>query len=296
MSADNMTGVVRLNCGADEAEVNTLGAEAIAWRVDGRALLWRADPAIWPRTSPVLFPIVGRVRGGTLSIGGRPYPIGIHGFAAASRFEVVQRSEDAVLLRLTDNAATREAFPYGFRLDVFYRLTSCGLTVTFEVNNPCDGLLPYALGLHPGFAWPFSGSRRDGHRIEFEREERAEIPVITPDGLFGRASRAVPLDGLMLPLSEALLANEALCFLDARSRSVRFIAPDGAAIRIAMQDFPHIALWSRPGAPFLSIEAWTGHGDPDGFAGDISEKPSMRWLAPAACARHAIRLTYEAGA
>jgi hypothetical protein len=96
-----------------------------------------------------------------------------------------------------------------------------------------------------------------------------------------------------LLLSEDLLANEALCFLNARSRSLRFVAPDGAAIRLELQDFPHIALWSRPPASFLCIEAWTGYGDPEGFAGDISAKPSMRFLPAGARAEHAIRLTYE---
>ena len=290
-----MTGVIRLASGADEAEVDTLGAEAVALRVDGKALLWKADPAIWHRTSPVLFPIVGRVRNGKLSIGGRSYPIGVHGFAATSRFEVVRRSDDALLLRLADDGAMRESFPYSFRLDVGYRLISCGLAVTFQVDNPGVDFLPYALGLHPAFAWPFSGGGRSGYRIEFEREERADVPVITPDGLFSRVRRLVPIDGLTLRLTDALLAHEALCFLDARSRSVRFVAPDGAAIRMGMENFPHVALWSQPCAPFLSIEAWTGHGDPDGFDGDISVKPSMRFLAPGASARHSIRLTYEAG-
>jgi galactose mutarotase-like enzyme len=46
------------------------------------------------------------------------------------------------------------------------------------------------------------------------------------------------------------------------------------------------ALWTRPGAPFLCLEAWTGHSDPEGFAGDLFEKPAMRALAPGARARH----------
>jgi hypothetical protein len=44
-------------------------------------------------------------------------------------------------------------------------------------------------------------------------------------------------------------------------------------------------LWSRPGAPFLCLEAWTGHGDPAGFSGDIFAKPSMQSLFPGESAR-----------
>jgi hypothetical protein len=145
-----------------------------------------------------------------------------------------------------------------------------------------------------GKSGPFAAGSRDGYRIEFESEERAEVPVITPEGLFSQAHRPVPLAGRVLELSDALMADEALCFLNVRSRWVRLIAPDGAAIRVEMEDFPHVALWSRPGAPFLSIESWTGHGDPHDFAGDIGEKPSMRSLPPGAMARHEIRWCYEA--
>ena len=64
-------------------------------------------------------------------------------------------------------------------------------------------------------------------------------------------------------------------------------------------DFPgfdHAALWMRPGAPFLCLEAWTGYSDPEGFAGDLFEKPSMRVLAPGAQARHEARYRLQAGA
>jgi galactose mutarotase-like enzyme len=289
-----VTELIRLTSGGDEAAICPLGAEAVAWKVEGKDLLWTADPQIWPRTSPVLFPIVGRARNGRISVDGRSYPMGIHGFAASSLFAVTDRSDDTVQFRLVDSDTTRAAFPFPFRLDIGYRLALGTFTVSFVVENPGVAPLPYALGLHPGFAWPFSAGERDGYRIEFECTERAEVPVITPEGLFSSAHRPVPVAGRWLQLSDALMANEALCFLNARSRWVRFVAPGGAAIRIEMDNFPHVALWSRPGAPFLSIESWTGYGDPHEFAGDIGEKPSMRSLLPGAVARHEIRISYEA--
>jgi galactose mutarotase-like enzyme len=289
-----VTELVGLTSGGDEAEIRPLGAEPMAWKVAGRNLLWTADPQIWPRTSPVLFPIVGRARGGHISVGGQSYPIGIHGFAASSLFALTDRSDDTAHFQLVDNDATRAAFPFPFRLDIGYRLAPGSLTASFAVGNPGATPLPYALGLHPGFAWPFTTGERDGYRVEFELAEQAEVPVITPEGLFSSVPRPVPMAGCVLPLSGALMAREALCFLNARSRWVRFIAPDGAAIRIEVRDFPHIALWSRPDAPFLSIESWTGHGDPHDFEGDIRDKPSMRSLLPGAIARHEICWTYEA--
>ncbi len=286
--------IIRLACGGDRAEVRPAGGELVSWRVTGRNLLWTMDPAVWPRTSPILFPIVGRARNDEIAIGGRKYPMAVHGFAATSRFVPVSQSPDSVCLRLTDGAVTRASFPFSFQLDVTYQLAPRHFAVLFTVTNTGNVPLPYALGWHPGFAWPFSGGGRDGYAIAFERPEHPDVPGITADGLFSRGRRQIPLSGRDLPLSESLMANEALCFIEARSRLLRFVAPDGAAIGVELQNFPHIALWSRPPAPFLCIEAWTGHGDPEGFAGDISEKPSMRFLPVGATVDHAIRLTFSA--
>ena len=121
------------------------------------------------------------------------------------------------------------------------------------------------------------------------------MPVSSPDGLFTRQTRKLPLDGRRLALSPALMAREALCFLDARSRSLRFGHPgSGAAIDVVLEDFPHVALWSRAPGRFLCIEPWTGHGDFVDASGDLHAKPSMRHLAPGASASHAATFTYVA--
>lgn len=284
----------RLRNGEDEAIVARRGGELLSWRVAGRDLLWTPDTAVWTRTSPILFPIVGWAAGGVIRVEGQEYPIGVHGFAAETDFAPVSTGEDFVRLRLSDNDATLAAFPFRFRLEVEYRLRPGGLDIGFTVSNPGESPLPYALGFHPGFRWPFSGAGREAHRVEFDAPEETSVPEITARGLFSATRRALGFDGRTLALTDALLAREALCFLDANSRAVRFVAPDGAVIGMAVEDFPHLALWSRPPAPFLSIEAWTGHGDPDGFAGEIGDKPSMRWLAPGAVARHGVALSFSA--
>ena len=201
---------------------------------------------------------------------------------------MVARGDDHVRLRLRDTAATRALYPFAFTFDVAYRLTPDALHATLEVTNDDTRALPYSCGLHPGFSWPFAGGDPATYRVIFDDVEKGDVPVITADGLFAAAKRAVPIDRCVLPLAPALFAREALCFLDARSRGLTFAAPDGRAIRIETTNFPHVALWSRPGASFLAIEAWTGHGDPEGFDGDLFAKPSMLVLDPAARARHEV--------
>ncbi len=116
--------------------------------------------------------------------------------------------------------------------------------------------------------------------------------MIAPGGLFSPRRRTVALRGRELALTPELF-EEALCFLDARSAGLEFAAQGGPSLRMELKNFPHIALWSLAGAPFLCLEAWTGHGDPEDFDGDIFAKPSMRVLAPRMSARSAARFFWR---
>lgn len=291
MAEDRIT----LRAGRAELALALVGGESVAWRVDGRDYLWSGDPAHWNRCAPILFPVVGASAGGQVTVAGRAYPMAQHGFARDARFALVDEAADSARLRLVDGAGTRAHYPFAFQLDVVASLAQDAFALAFEVTNTGDAPLPYALGFHPAFPWPFAdGERRagGGYRVEFEAPERAVAPEVGPGGLLRREERPLPLEGATLPLDPDLF-TEALVFLDARSRAMRFLAPSGRAIRLAAEDFPHLAVWTRPTAPFLSLECWTGHADWEGFSGELSERDSQRLLPSGAVGRHAVTVSLE---
>lgn len=279
--------MIELNCADARASIAPLGAELRTWRAGKRDLIWKPDPAIWNATAPLLFPIVGWARDGAIRVGDQRYAIGVHGFAAASLFTVETQRSDEVTLVLRDDARTSGHYPFNFCLRITYRLSATALRIDLEIANTGEAVMPYACGLHPAFRWPFADGDPQGYLIRFAEAEVPEVPVIAPGGLFSARRRAIPLHGRDLPLKAELFATEALCFLDANSPSLAFIAPDGERLSIATEGFPHWALWARPGAPFLSIESWSGHGDPEGFEGELADKPSMILLQPGEAGRHA---------
>jgi galactose mutarotase-like enzyme len=278
--------------GGDLAGINPFGAELHRWRARGVDLIRELDEAVWDRTAPVLFPVVGWTRNGEIRVDGQTYPLGLHGFAWRKRFTVVERREDFVQLLLTDDDETRTLYPFAFRFEVTFRLGDGWLENALIVSNSGNRPLPYACGLHPGFRWPLAGSNAP-HALYFEKTERPEVPIIAPGGLFSKAMRPIPLEGGALPLDPALFANEALCFLNIASKNLAFDNGSGARLHVGLEDFPHVGLWTRPPAPYLCIEPWTGHGDPSDFTGDLCDKPSMRLLAPGAVARHAATFSLE---
>jgi len=282
---------ITLTHGDQSALVSPRGAELTAWRAGGQDLLWPGDPAWWDRSAPILFPIVGWARDGRIRVDGVERPMGVHGFAAGKTFAVVAQDAGSCTLELTDDAETRAAYPFDFRLTVTHRLTEAGLVTDLAVTNPGERPLPYAFGVHPGFRWPLTGADRTGHRVVFTEREEPSVPVIAPGGLFSAERRPVTFDGITLPLDDALFAQEALCFLNARGHGWTLESP-GGLLRMEVEGLPHLALWSKPGAPFVCLEAWSGHGDPVGFSGELQDKPSMRRLAPGATDRARVSLAF----
>jgi galactose mutarotase-like enzyme len=288
--------IVRLATVSSSAAISRLGAEPQSWIVGGRELLWSGDPAFWPQRSPILFPVVGWTRNGKMRIKGGTYPLGLHGFAARQEFELERQSSTEASFRLRDNEATRALYPFGFELNVDYRLSETSLEAVSTVRNPGTEPMPYALGLHPGFAWPFAGGRAEQHSIAFADDVSPLVPVIAPGGLISERRREVPLEGKrILRLTPDLFAKEALCFLDAATTHLLYQNGSGDGIEVETENFPHLAFWTRPGAPFLCIESWTGYGDPEGFEGDIFDKPSMRILPPQGSGSHRVTYSWRTG-
>jgi galactose mutarotase-like enzyme len=284
-----------LRAGPARAAIALHGGEWRQWSIGGADLLWPGDPAVWPAIAPLLFPLVGWTRDGRVRIGSAQYPLGLHGFAARAEFAVADHGDAHARLVLEDTPQTRAVYPFAFRFEIEYRLSPAAIEVALSVANAGDGAMPYAVGLHPGFSWPMHGSSAP-HRIVFEVPERRDVPVITPDGLFSSKRRPVPLEEGVLRLTDDLFANEALCFLNTASRKLIYDSGAGPGLLLSLDNFPHVALWARPPAPFLAIEAWTGYGDPENFDGDLFAKPSMIVLAPGARGRHAVRFDFVSDA
>jgi galactose mutarotase-like enzyme len=288
-----MNETILLSNGAgDRATINTFGAELMSWSAGGVDLVWPRNPKIWDQSAPILFPVVGWTRDGKARVGGKDFPLSLHGFAWKKQFSTGEQALDFLRLELEADDETRSLYPFSFQLAVEFRLLPRGLENALVVTNKGPAPLPYACGLHPAFNWPLDGSVVP-HSIVFDQPERGEVPVIAPGGLFSSRTRPVPMRGDRLPLSQELLKDEALCFLNANSRSLAFDNGAGSRLTAELEDFPHIAFWSLPPAEYLCIEAWTGHGDPEDFFGELAEKPSMRLLAPGKSSRHAAIFRFE---
>jgi galactose mutarotase-like enzyme len=259
------------------AEIDPQGAQLSVLRdAQGRDLLWHGDPAIWKGRAPILFPIVGTLHGGQYRWRGESHSLRRQGFARDRRFAPLRHSAHEAVFRLVDDEATRKVYPFGFELDVHYRLAGCRLTTEARVRNTGETPLPASLGFHPGFPWPLPGdAARAAHCVEFEHPEPAPIRRLDQQGLLTATRHATPIRGRRLLLDDALFRDDVIILDQFASRSLTYGADSGPRIRVEFPDATHLGLWTRPGAPFLCIEPWRGVADPQGFTAELDAKPGM---------------------
>ena len=98
------TPLIELRAGLTVANISRLGAEWRSWSVDGRALLWAPDGLHWDRVAPLLFPVCGWTREGTVRVGGRAYPLGLHALAQhrtqGHRLVIISATADFIVRRV----------------------------------------------------------------------------------------------------------------------------------------------------------------------------------------------------
>ena len=185
-----------------------------------------------------------------------------------------------VRFELRANAETRKSYPFDFRLEVAYALEGPALTVRAIVTNMDERPLPAAFGFHPAFRWPLPfGHAREDHAILFERAETAPVRRLT-GGLLEDAGYPSPVRSNRLNLTDDLFNSDALIFDRPESRSVEYGAASGPAIRVSFPEMPQLGIWSKPGAGFVCIEPWHGFASPEGFDGELADKPGMVAVPP----------------
>ncbi|NQT57366.1 MAG: aldose 1-epimerase family protein [Bacteroidetes bacterium] len=254
---------------------------------DGAELLWQGDPEYWTGQSPVLFPIVGNVPEDIYSFSGNTYPLGRHGFARRSDFELEINSESQLRFVLRSNEKSKAVYPFDFALFETFTLKNNLLEVDFEVQNTGKEPLYFSIGAHPAFKCPMNpdGFMSDYH-LEFERNENLNRrmqgdPLLTGEQVpFLRNSNVIPL-------SHELFYDNAVILQEVKSNWIDLIQDDGETsvpiIRLHAKGFPYLGIWAPVNdAPFVCIEPWYGVASTVGDSDDLPSKEGIMKLAPGA--------------
>ena len=266
-------------------QIDLVGAQLCSVKnTAGTEYIWQADPAIWNRHAPLLFPVIGRLQDSQYTLNGKTYTIGSHGFARDAQFEVAEQNETAVSFRLTESPETLAVYPFPFVLTVTYILEGNKLTKACRVGNPSEKTMYYELGGHDGFVAPLSeGEVMDDYAILLPGVDTLEPYGMDPETfMITPKERKLPLDHGRVPLKPAVYGLDTIILGDLPQR--RAILADKAGrprVTLDFPDFPYLGIWTQ-GKPFdtnyVCIEPWTTLPDATFVGRDLTEKAGIRAL------------------
>ncbi len=156
--------------------IDSLGAQLTSIKKIGQdhEYIWKADPEVWGRHAPLLFPIVGRLKNDQYQFDGKDYSLGQHGFARNQEFEKLAADDDKLIFELKENEETQKSYPFLFSLRVTYTLWKNVLYNRYEVTNTENQDIYFSIGGHPGFTCPIDpNNKRSDYYLEFEKDETA---------------------------------------------------------------------------------------------------------------------------
>ncbi|MBB5042566.1 aldose 1-epimerase family protein [Shinella fusca] len=275
-------------------EVSSLGAEMqSATTRDGANWLWNGNAAFWTGRSPVLFPIVGKTPDDTLLVDGRSYSMAQHGFARRREFTLEAASATTCRYRLEASAETRAVYPFDFGLSVEHSLDGPALTIAATVENGGETPMPFGLGFHPAFLWPLPGGEGRPHVVTLDNGAE---PLRQPleNGLLSQVRDPSPFDKGRLLLAHDLFEHDALVFPEGAGDGLTYAAEGGPALRFHFEALPNLALWTKPGAPFLCVEPWQGTAAEYGGARELKDRPYTTTLPAGESRRFAFTVTFPA--
>ncbi len=262
-----------------KVEIKPLGAELCRLfdKRDHVEHIWQADPKFWPRHAPILFPTIGESKNGQINVEGLDYPMGRHGFARQEEFEVVSKKQESITFELNSNEATRKCFPFEFVFRVSYILEENKLVQRFCVKNTGVTEMGFQLGGHPAFAVPFNGDEEyTDYEVCFDRPVTLERHLLTDDGLYSGKTRPFLTDRPSFHLSYDLFNEDALVFKNMESKKVWIQHKNGGKkLTLEYNEFPHLGIWSVPGANYVCLEPWLGCADGSDQPKDFFLKDSL---------------------
>ncbi len=258
-------------------KVDSHGAEmkSLIKKETGAEYLWNGDPAYWQRTSPILFPLVGRLVDNTYRAKGNTYTMPQHGFARDMEFTLLEKKDHEIWFSLKDTEETRENYPYTFELQIGYLLQGANVKVMWKVRNEQEEILPFAIGGHPAFLCPaLCPECKDTFYLKFDcdklRATKLQGPYVLPD-----TYEEVPLDhGMLLIDDKAIFANDTLMVEHDQAHEISICDAQKKELVTLRTQAPLFAVWSPEGkrAPFICIEPWYGRCDSLDYAGDITQR------------------------
>lgn len=266
------------------------GGKLISFKLNGTERIHQGADCVdengkvfWKRHSPVLFPIVGKLKRNQTIINGKTYEIFRHGFARDLEYEPVTKLDNFHSYVLKSNRITQARYPFDFELYNTYRMDANKLTTIYKVINTGKTNMPFCIGGHPAFVIDPDQMRKGNYYLEFEEDEDKIHFLYLVDGLTGTEyAKNIMADKRRIMLGRDSFKNDAIIMKGITSSKVSLKNKyrEKPILTMDFSEFPYLAVWSKPNAPFICIKPWHGVSDTIKSTGIFAEKTNIITLKP----------------
>ncbi len=262
--------------------INSKGAELLSLynKTTKLEYLWNGNPDFWPKTSPVLFPVVGGLNNGEYSFEGNKYQMGRHGFARDNEYEVEQTDASKIAFTLTSNENTLAQYPFNFAFTVEYGIDENKLYCKYIIKNVGNKEMYFSVGAHPAFNIPLTeGTTYNDWFLEFSTNENCGVYPINTNGLIETEATPFFNNSNHLSLTKELFYKDALVFKELQSNKISIkscVSTNGLTMQF--DELPYFGIWAAKDANFICLEPWCGLGDTANTTGDITTKEGINKL------------------
>jgi galactose mutarotase-like enzyme len=261
------------------------GAEVrkVMHKKNGLDYMWTGDEAYWGRVSPVLFPIVGRLKEDQYQLNGQTYKMSQHGFLRDVEFDVAEQTSTTVSFVYESLGSHVHVYPYDFTAKIHYRLKENSLIVQWQILNVNKEEMYFSIGAHPAFKIPLKENETiEDYQVNLTpapnksvMEYELESSLIHEKGIVTNLST--------IPLTNSLFVQDALIYSNIDKVTLES-KQSGYGVEVMLRDFPFVGVWSKymetdgTIAPFVCIEPWYGIADTYDTTGNLKEKFGVNML------------------
>lgn len=266
-----------------ELKISEWGAELVSLIANNQQYMHDADPKYWGRVSPVLFPIVCKLKDDAYLNENQQVKMSQHGFLRDRKFRKIEQTDHKIVFQYDWNQATdSQLYNFNFSFQLSYQLVDNQIQVKYLViNNEPEKIINFAIGAHPAF------------KVKSVDEVSLEFPNQTVNSYQFKAGLVDSVEKIQLNtvnLTQELMDRGTLCYSDFTNSELIMMKNNQHYLKFTFPAMKYMAIWSpeNKNAPFVCIEPWTSIAD--SFEQDVQSlelKKDMVSLAP--------KLTYETG-
>lgn len=252
-------------------KVDSLGAELVSALYKGEEYLHQKEKVYWNRSSPVLFPIVGKLKNNNYKYNNKNYSLPIHGLARHKEFTFIKQDKNTLVFSLKEDSDSLKHYPFTFCLQITYTLEEDSFDISYEVSSKEDIL--FSLGAHPAFILK---AKIDETYLEFVEKENLDLLCLNLENGCISKTKKNYLNSKILTLEKNIFKEDALIFENIKSKKVSLKNnKNSKSVNITYEGFPFIGFWAPMHADFVCLEPWCGIADYDNTNHRLEDKKGI---------------------